>query len=143
MTPRRFGLAAGLGCLLVLLFAPACRAQTYVASRHDDGPKNAIQVTPDSMWLAQYAAAEACLGLTGDVADVKWFIVRGDYIPDSEGGRNVGLWIHPHRIYILESFRAAAWVVRHESMHDLLGNGKHPRKVFGDLCRATWGHLDD
>ena len=41
MTPRRFALAAGVGCLLVLVFAPACRAQK--SSKYDKNRKVKVE----------------------------------------------------------------------------------------------------
>jgi hypothetical protein len=103
-------------------------------------PEHAVRVSLDSFprWRKQYAAAEECLGFKGNADSVAWHVVEADHIKASDGRRDLALWVAPHSIYIARPFVNLEWVIRHESLHDIIGNGIHPTGVFGTLCGATW-----
>ncbi|HEY6007221.1 MAG TPA: hypothetical protein VIU40_02790 [Geobacteraceae bacterium] len=129
--------------LALLCIAGTCESQMWVASGTPSTfqPAGAVQVTPDSVWLNGYAQAEKCVGLEGDVAAVTWFVVPGRSFKDTEGNEDIGLWVEPHSIFIAGDYKNFEWVATHESLHDLLRSGVHPKEVFGTLCHAMWGYL--
>ena len=152
MTLRAFGYIAGLACLMVGSCAGCAMRSTLVApdlpywAMHDDwSPEGAYAVTPDSMWLAEYAAAESCSGLRGDVSKVRWHLVPGkDFEGVTTDGtriRFVGYSIRGD-IYIAESRKNFEWIIRHESLHDILQGGGHNTTLFGERCRAMEGYFE-
>ena len=119
-----------------------CEAQKITrAAKYPWPPPDAVLVAPDSLWLVQYAEAERCLGWKGDVNKVQWYIVPGLSFHDAEAREVIGYWVPPHKLYIADGVKNLRWLVRHESLHDLLQSGLHPSGVFGKLCAATWGYL--
>ena len=131
-------------CLLLSVGGiSTCEAQTWLQQSGTwRPPATARQITPDSMWLAQYKEAEKCVGWQGDVADVKWFLVPGSTIAGERGESNIAIWTPPHSIYITEAYAKTPWVIRHESLHDILRIVNHPTGIWGKLCAATWGYLN-
>ena len=133
-----------IGWLLVGLLVPADVAQAQKvtgSAKYHWPPPGAVKVTPDSLWLVQYAEAEACLGWKGNAARVHWYVVPGDSFHDAEGREVIGYWVEPHKIYLAAGNTRLRWLAKHESLHDLLQNGLHPTGVFGTLCAAAWGYL--
>jgi hypothetical protein len=108
-------------------------------------PIGAYRVEPESMWVAQYHAAEACTGKRGNAKRVTWYIVPGKSFWDQNGANDIGLWMRGHKIYIADEWKTTAWVVRHESIHDLVG--PHPAdtlkntRIWGRECQAMWGYV--
>lgn len=110
-------------------------------------PTGAYRVPADSMWVAEYHAAERCTGKKGKVKRVTWSLVPGKSFQNQDGDSDIGLWVKDGRhIYIAEAWRNVAWVARHEAIHDLVG--PHPAdtakntRVWGEQCRAMWGWLE-
>jgi hypothetical protein len=94
-------------------------------------------------FIAQYHAAEKCTGKTGDVTRVKWQIVQGQFFNSPAGEQVIGYWDDKTRtISIASAWVNHPWVIRHESIHDLLGPG-HPSTPFEFPCHARFGFLLD
>lgn len=107
--------------------------------------------TPTAMqggvWLdpvpAEYAddwrSVEACSGLTGDFATVRWVIYPDRLVVP--GTRNLGQAHHDTRIIELGG-RALAPIRRHEILHLLLGpvGDDHPVAYFVDRCGTLVSH---
>jgi hypothetical protein len=155
MTPRQFGLIAGLAFLAVGSCA-GCGLRSalmqpdvpYWAVPNGYVPTGAYPVTPEPMWLAEYSAAEQCSGLKGKADAVLWHLVPGNgfKMPVFDGEKTdtlilVGMALRGH-IYIAESRRNFEWIARHESLHDILQGGGHNVTLFGEQCRAMQGYLE-
>jgi hypothetical protein len=61
---------------------------------------------------------------------VLWFMVPGQTFPDRNGNTAWGEWVEPHRIYIAQSQLNVERTVRHEMLHDLLGDGGHHQSAW-------------
>ncbi len=100
-------------------------------------------------YQAAYAAAVACTGVQhpAPYQAVVWMSVPRENFTDplapNEEGKlpNIGEWISPDTIYVAQGW-TASWVPKHELIHYLRRDGKHPREVFGDACHAMWGYLE-
>jgi hypothetical protein len=139
VTPRRFGHAAGFGCLLVLLFAPACRAQN--ASPRVRVPMPAIY---EGLWNVNTVCLDRTYSYGGEGAgtvrpvphvpidSIKWY-VAGDSvftIRDGNAARRVyGVFIHPDTIVVAGLKLFDARLVRHEMLH-AQGVSGHPLIPF-------------
>ena len=132
------------GLLMIGAIAATCAAfQPYVPFRPVGtvGPVG-YSAAPD-LFIAQYHAAEKCTGKQGDVTKVKWQIVPGQWFTSPAGEQVIGFWDKDTRtISIAAAWVNHPWVMRHESIHDLLGPG-HAEYPYGMPCRATWGFLLD
>lgn len=105
------------------------------------GPVSSFQAP--AMWVEQYHAAERCTGIKGDVTRVKWQIAPGTFFTSPQGEQVIGFWDkETHTITIASAFANHPWVIRHESIHDLIGGG-HPQIPIQTPCNATWGFLLD
>jgi hypothetical protein len=101
----------GLGCLLagcVEPFAGTYRFEVPLA------------------YQAAWDSVEACSGLSGDMARVRWYAVPQTtfFVGKTE---TFGAWTPPHTIYVAEWAKDDSLghylTVRHEMLHDLLGGG--------------------
>lgn len=103
----------------------------------------AREVTPDSAMLAEYAKAEACTGVNGDVARVHWYVVPGASFHSPEDGTPDIGWtdIPNHGIYVAGDWVRTWWLWKHEAIHDILHVRGHPNPPFGMPCHAEWGYL--
>lgn len=96
-------------------------------------PAEAVPFQPPKSFVAAWRAMEACSGLSGRVANVRWFRVPA--LPDNLEGA----WDYPHHVFLTEFVLSDAvseyyrdYVVKHEILHDLLQSPAHP-PVF-DEC---------
>jgi hypothetical protein len=77
-------------------------------------------------YQAAWDSVEACSGLSGDLARVRWYAVPQDafYVGKT---LTFGAWTPPHTIYVAEWAKDDSLghylTVRHEMLHDLLGGG--------------------
>lgn len=105
-------------------------------------------VLPDgAVWLdpvpTEYAndwrSVEACSGLTGDFASVRWMVYPGRLV--IPGTMNLGQTHHQSRIIELAG-AALAPVWRHEMLHLLLGpsGDNHPVEYFVTRCGDVVAH---
>lgn len=130
--------------LLVGAIAATCAAfQPYEAFRPEGTVGPFGYSAAPAVFIAQYHAAEQCVGKRGDVTKVKWQIVPGAYFTSPAGEQVIGFWdAETHTISIAAAWINHPWVLRHEAIHDLIGPG-HAEYPFGMPCHATWGFLVD
>lgn len=98
----------------------------------DDSP-----MTPPTVYREWWAKTEACSGLSGDFARVRWSEVPGPSFPCASG-ECAGHWESSHRIYLAAAWKLDEMVVRHEMLHDLLERSGHPTVPFATPCTLTW-----
>lgn len=89
---------------------------------------DAVPFDPPPVYGEWYAQTAVCVGELGDFSQVKWFVVP-HYMPLGDRDR-AGRWVAPHRIYVARDELGREWVIRHESLHDLLQDGSHPTPPF-------------
>jgi hypothetical protein len=80
---------------------------------------------------------EACSGLRGSLADVRWYVQPGLetlQIPGDAGRYGGYWWADGNRVLLTERAVTDGWLVRHEMLHALVGRAGHPREQFGDRC---------
>lgn len=146
MTPRCFALVAGLSFLLTAMMGCAVQPDVpYWAMEKGWQPEGAYAVKPSPMWLAEYQNAETCSGLKGNVAMVRWYIVPGvSFAGVTDDGHIIAFTGYSERgnIYIAESRKNFEWLIRHESLHDILQGGGHNMTLFGEKCKAYQGYLE-
>jgi hypothetical protein len=87
-------------------------------------PPDAERMNPPEVYRVWWQATETCSGLSGRFGRVTWWLVPDPSFPTTKGWA-VGEWISPHDIYIAEPYLDNEFVVRHESLHDLLGTPGH------------------
>jgi hypothetical protein len=105
-------------------------------------PPYAQRFTPDTSYLRLWKETEACSGVRGRFGRVRWYSVPGDTLAIDRPNRGQYKALHqwPHDIYLTESVVDDAMTIRHEILHDLLGEFgdgtavDHPRKYFKDRC---------
>ena len=136
---RGYAMAVCLMLLALTLFAGQACAQT---PRIPD----AERFYPN--YKAAYADAVDCTGTAHPKAyeAIIWMRVprpsfKDALQPEEEGKLpNIGEWVSPDTIFVSATY-ADSWVPKHEMIHYLRQDGKHPREVFGEACHATWGYL--
>lgn len=126
--------------VLSITAALTCAAALGTAPAGTLGP-----FTAPTMWAEEYAKAERCAGVKGDVAQVEWHLVPGRYFRSIRHPKSklpaIGEWLPPHRIYIAADWATTGWVIRHEAMHDITGL-LHPEiDTLLQRCHVTWGWL--
>jgi hypothetical protein len=79
---------------------------------------------------------EQCSGRRGDLASIRWYSAPASVALRDDAGRRVdGLWISARRAIVLqEGLERDARLVRHEMLHALLGDARHPRDMFVRRC---------
>ncbi len=100
-------------------------------------PDGAEPIAASAQFHAWWSATEACAGLTGDLGRVEFAIVPGQAFACPTGWC-VGRWEPGHRIYLAGDYVGNELVVRHEMLHELLGQSGHPPAYFEQRCRLTW-----
>lgn len=90
-------------------------------------------VTPPAEYATWYAEVEACSGLKGDFARVRWYWYddASGTVPTGGNGSAGKTWPSEHKIALGSSYWHFAKVVRHEALHDILGRDGHPPEYFG------------
>lgn len=86
---------------------------------------------PPAAYDVLWTEVEDCSALTGTMSRVSWFLVPGTTTFDCEYGACRGLWVAPHKIYLSDVaahnfFRDNFFTVKHEILHDLVGEPGHP-----------------
>jgi hypothetical protein len=93
---------------------------------------------PPAEYRSWFSATEACSGLTGDFERLRFYRVPGEEFA-CPSGMCVARWTDEHHIYMADPFLANEMVVRHEMLHDLIGQAGHPDPPFGESgCGLTW-----
>jgi hypothetical protein len=120
----RWGWAA-LGVLL------GCAAEPTAPNAHE-------RFDPPAEYRAWFASTEACSGLVGDYERLRFYRVPGSEF-GCPSGTCVARWTDDHRIFVAEAFLDDEMVLRHEMLHDLIGQPGHPDPPFGESgCGLTW-----
>lgn len=87
-------------------------------------PPDAVRTEPLDVYWAWYAEVEACTGVEGSFADVRWFEVPYVQWWDPVWEQYTrGTWRAPHDIYIAGAHRDDEQLVKHEMVHDVLRGG--------------------
>jgi hypothetical protein len=108
-----------------------CAADPAAPSAHE-------QFDPPPVYREWFASTEACSGLGGDFDRLRFYRVPGDEF-SCPSGTCVARWIDAHQIFVAEAFLENEMVLRHEMLHDLIGQSGHPDPPFGESgCRLTW-----
>jgi hypothetical protein len=101
-------------------------------------PPDAVPVEPGESYATWYAQAEACAGIEGDFAAVRWFEVPGERWWDPLHEQYaIGTWRRPHDIYITTAHIDDEFLVKHEVIHDLLQGGYKYDPRFQDCSHIT------
>jgi hypothetical protein len=100
-------------------------------------PTNDHSYTPLAAYRKWFDETQACSGLQGSFDRIKWYVVDGTEF-DCPSGKCVGHWNDDHSIFISSAWVSNELVVRHEMLHDLIGQPGHPDPPFGSPCPLTW-----
>jgi hypothetical protein len=100
-------------------------------------PQGDEPIDPPSQYRTWWARTEACSGRQGNFDRIKWYVVPGHGFK-CPGGTCAGHWNSDHDIFIAGDWTNTEMVVRHEMLHDLLGQSGHPDPPFGKGCGLTW-----
>lgn len=100
-------------------------------------PDDSAPLVAPPAYAQWWAATEACSGLSGDFARLRFEIVPGRDFP-CPSGRCVGRWEPPSTIYLARDWSGNEMVVRHEMLHALIGRSGHPDPPFKRGCGLTW-----
>ena len=92
---------------------------------------------PPAQYRIWWEKTEACSGLSGSFDRIHWEVVPGHDF-SCASGECVGHWQSDHRIFIASDWTSNEMVVRHEMLHDLVGQPGHPNPPFGQGCPLTW-----
>src|SRR5574341_1510670 len=93
---------------------------------------DAVEVAPPPVYRELWSLVEDCSGLSGDFANVRWFVVpEPQFRCSAESADCLGTWIAPHEIYLAEGAAndtvSHFFTARHEILHELLRGGfSHP-----------------
>jgi predicted small lipoprotein YifL len=121
--------------LITLLAATGCGS---IIGPEYTLPPDAVPVAPGESYALWYAQAEACAGVDGDFAAVRWFEVPGERWWDPLRQQYaIATWRHPHDIYITTANLDDEYVVKHEVIHDLLQGGASNDSRFGECSHIT------
>ena len=107
------------------LFAAACAEEAF------SPPAGAERFDPPPAYSDFWTEVQNCSQLSGDSSRVNWYIVRGTVTFPCAYGDCRGLWVAPHDIYLSDGaasdvFFENFFTVKHEILHDLVGQAGHP-----------------
>lgn len=118
--------------LLLPLGLVACRAPS------EPLPYNAQLVDPPAAYALWWKVTEACSGISGDFAAVRWYVVPNVATIADGSDQSLGMWYAAGNRIVLAGRRAMdGRVVRHEMLHALVGptSGEgHPNEYFVQRC---------
>lgn len=98
--------------------------------------RGAVPMTPPSSYAKWYAETEACSGLTGRFDRLRWWTAPGRSFQLETGPQADGLWDASGNIVIASALIHDQHLVRHEMLHDLIGEPGHPAHYFRDRCKG-------
>ena len=122
----------------LVLFALSC---TPASLGPGELPYGAIPFAAPADYRAWWASTEACSGLTGNFDQISWYQVPGARTMQTDIGEKVGLWARRDGhtdITIAGEYTQHELVIRHEMLHELLGEEGHPASYFVERCGLTW-----
>lgn len=125
----RFVAAAALTIAALACDAPA-------APLTPEALADASPLDPPSWYAGAYAGIEACSGLHGDFARIRWYHVHGSRVRAPDAGGYAAAVTYPglHTIVIADFYANDTIVIRHEVMHDLANVTSHPPEWFDGRC---------
>lgn len=107
------------------------------------GPLMITQFLPPAEYARWYANMESCLGLDGQYAAVRWFVVPSPWKgSDQVRGLTHGAYIGSHRIIVNAQEWSDSVLVEHEAIHHILdtqglsGKESHEMPYFDGTCGA-------
>lgn len=98
-------------------------------------PAGAVRMEPLAVYSRWWSMTQECSALGGDFSRVTWYVVPGvgtisyGTLHDVEG-----LWLDGNRIVLAGGSVRNGQLVRHEMLHALLSDPRHPRGSFAGLC---------
>ncbi len=127
-TRRTSRIASVLG--LLILSSASCADPTGLAF-----PEAAVErFEPPQKYALWWQQVEACAGRRADFSRVQWYRTIGNEPLEEEDGTRYGgyWWAQGNRIALRDIH--AGGIVRHEMLHAILQNGKHPLSMFAGRC---------
>jgi len=118
-----------------LLLAALCAVMAGAC--HSFDPEGDSPMQPLEAYREWWNKTEACSGRKGNFDRISWKVVDGYSFP-CKSGQCVGHWESGHEIWIAREWLSDEMVVRHEMLHDLIGEPGHPNPPFGAECPLTW-----
>jgi hypothetical protein len=100
-------------------------------------PENATRFEPPAIYREWFAKTEGCSNRQGEFSRLSFFVVPGPAFTCASG-ECVAHWREDHTIFIAERYLDEELVVRHEMLHDLIGDTGHPDPPFITGCGLTW-----
>ena len=101
-------------------------------------PSTFERFDPPAVYRTWFEATEVCSGLQADFERLRFYRVPGDEFA-CPSGTCVARWNDNHEIFLAEAHVTTELVVRHEMLHDLIGQPGHPDPPFGEsACGLTW-----
>ena len=104
-------------------------------------PVGAVHFLPPEVFREWWSATEQCAGISKDFTDILWYVVPDQQSIPTANGEKVGLWfgsVSGSAIVLAGDWKNSELVVRHEILHHLLKEVKHPNEYFKDRCHLTW-----
>ncbi len=119
-------------CLALLTALPGQEPFPGAGARPAAG---AVEVAAPVVYAQWYTELEQCTGRRGTFDELRWFVVpRWTLVP----GRHVfGLALPNHRIVLAAGMESQEWLVKHEMLHDLLGDSSHQNPLFAALVSPS------
>lgn len=100
-------------------------------------PAGDVPMDAPAIYQEWWAKTEACSGIHGNFDRLRWSVIDGNSFPCSSG-QCAGHWNSDHHIFLASDWVMNEMVVRHEMLHDLIGQPGHPAPPFGEGCPLTW-----
>lgn len=104
-------------------------------------PTGAIPIRPPIKYQRWFREVERCSQIKGDFGTLKFYKVPGGFFLNEQHGYVIGQWVRglaKDDIYIAEQHLNNKFVIKHEMLHALLGNGNHNPIFFKERCKLTW-----
>ena len=93
-------------------------------------------------WKPLWADVQACTGITGDFARVKFYRSANGTV----SGEALGRWVAPHSIYLADYVFETQFttIVLHEMIHDLIGvSDPHHRNPLWKKCDPNYAFIEE
>lgn len=96
--------------------------------------REAVAVAAPDSARQFWTQLEACSGLRGDFASVRWYVEPNGLMAGGEW--RGGVWLADRNAIVLAPpNRKDPFTIRHEEMHALLrGGSNHPARYFNGVC---------
>lgn len=131
---RRSPLVRG-GAAALTLSALACRGDAPTSSGAAALPNDTVALTTLPVeYDAWWRATEACAGVPGDLAAVRWYTTPGDSVRVGSTTFDAYWFAAGNTIVVARPYVRDGPVVRHEMLHALLRRGDHPAAYFQERC---------